>query len=150
VTTPSPVKLSGLPVGRLTLPDTARPKPLMTSSLRLKNGTATLEERRRSPIPVGLTGPSVPIARRLSEDCQATNGTATETSNTLKKPIPAMPVSSSLAATALMRWELVLLTSTSGSSAMLVKRPNVGERSAMISDFCTITRSRGAAEGRKI
>src|SRR5260370_1403833 len=63
VMTPSPVKALGLPVGRLTLPVTAMPKPFLISSLRFRKASATLEESRRSPAALGWTEPSLPISR---------------------------------------------------------------------------------------
>src|SRR3954471_24627658 len=101
VTTPSPEKSFVLPVGRLRLPASAIPNPFRTSSLRLRYGMAALAERRRSPTEVDLMGPSVPIARRLPPYCDAMSGTATVRSTQFHKPIPAIGVRVSRAATAL-------------------------------------------------
>src|SRR5262249_36137195 len=60
----------------------------------------------------------------------------------------AIGVKVSRAATALMAWSVLLLTSTSGSKPTSENRPTTGDRWPMISLFRTMTRSRGAAEGR--
>jgi hypothetical protein len=111
VTRPSLVKAAALPVGRLTLPPTARPKPLFTSSLRFSLGMPTRIARRMSPMALEATDPSDPMSRRLAPVCQAISGTARVTSTQLKKPIPAIGVRVSPAVTAFTR-RLVSLSST--------------------------------------